>query len=53
MELINLPYDDSSLSCYPVSRNLYSPKKESNFEYIIKKVDYPELAFNEKLINIF
>ncbi|MDH7444667.1 SOS response-associated peptidase [Aquimarina sp. 2201CG14-23] len=51
-ELINLAYDDSTLEYYPVSRNLYSPKIESNSEYIIQKADYPELAFNMDLIGL-
>ncbi len=48
-ELVNLNYDDSSLSFYPVSRNLYSPKVESNSDYIIDRVEYPELAFNSEI----
>lgn len=51
-ELVDIPYDDSSLSFYPVSRNLYSKTKHSNDSYISERAEYPELAFNSDLAGL-
>ncbi|WP_298546244.1 SOS response-associated peptidase family protein [uncultured Aquimarina sp.] len=48
-ELVDISYDDSTISSYPVNRDLYSNKIDSNYQYIIQKVDYPELAFNTEI----
>lgn len=42
-ELLQCEYLESNLETYPVSKELFSPKIDSNKEEIIKKVNYPEL----------
>lgn len=42
-ELIRLDYPESNLETYPVSKDLFSPKVDSNVETIIDKVVYEEL----------
>lgn len=44
-ELIQTKYPDELLEVYPVSKDLFSPKIDSNHEDIIKKANYPELEF--------
>ncbi|RAJ16378.1 SOS response-associated peptidase [Olleya aquimaris] len=43
MELIAEPFPDSTLETYPVSKELFSPKVDSNTADSIKPVQYPEL----------
>lgn len=43
-EILNTSYPEESLDAYPVSRDLFSPKKESNIASIIDMVTYEELA---------
>lgn len=42
-ELINTEFPESNLETYPVSKDLFSPKVDSNMESIIEKYSYPEL----------
>lgn len=42
-ELVMTDYHDSNLEYYSISRDLFSPKKDSNNQDIISKVTYPEL----------
>lgn len=42
-EVIDQDMDDTGLRAYPVSKDLYSPKVDSNRPDIIEKVDYAEL----------
>ncbi|WP_127844566.1 SOS response-associated peptidase [Psychroflexus aestuariivivens] len=39
-DLIDLPFDDGLLNTYPVSRDLFSPKVDSNVDWILEEVDY-------------
>jgi putative SOS response-associated peptidase YedK len=43
-EIIQMDYPESQLDAYPVSKDLFSPKVDSNAESIITKIDYPELS---------
>lgn len=38
--------DDTSLNAYPISKDLYSPKIDSNRDDIIERIDYPELEIS-------
>lgn len=38
--------DDTSLNAYPISKDLYSPKVDSNRDDIIEQMDYPELEIS-------
>ena len=42
-DLIQCEYPDNLLEAYPVSKDLFSPKVDSNHEDILKKELYPEL----------
>lgn len=42
-EFLKHTYPESNLETYPVSKDLFSPKTDSNKEEIINKVNYPEL----------
>ena len=37
---------DTSLNAYPISKDLYSPKVDSNRDDIIERIDYPELEIS-------
>ena len=39
-ELIGLPYNDNDISSYPVSKNLFSPREDSNIPEILNKHHY-------------
>lgn len=43
-EIINLEYNEENLSAYTVSRDLFSPKVNSDVESILGAVDYVELT---------
>jgi putative SOS response-associated peptidase YedK len=43
-EIIQSEYPESSLEAYTVSKDLFSPKVDSNTEYIINILEYPELS---------
>ena len=43
-ELINMDYPENELDAYPVSRDLFSPKIDSNNAEITEKVDYADLS---------
>ena len=43
IELLNIDYPESKLETYPVSKDLFSPKVDSNVDSIIEKYDYSEL----------
>ena len=43
-EVINTDYSESNLETYSVSKDVFSPKVDSNVETIIEKVEYPELV---------
>lgn len=43
-DIIQSEYPESNLETYTVSKDLFSPKVDSNVETIIDKVVYPELA---------
>ncbi|WP_166961938.1 SOS response-associated peptidase [Yeosuana marina] len=43
-ELVNSNYPESKLNAYTVSKDLFSPKVDSNIESIISKIDYQELS---------
>jgi putative SOS response-associated peptidase YedK len=43
-ELLNMDYPEDQLETYTVSRDLFSPKVDSNTESILEKVDYLELV---------
>ncbi len=38
-KLINLPYQDDMLKTYPVSRDLFSPKIDTNIDWILDEVE--------------
>lgn len=44
-DLLNLEYPESLLETYPVSKELFNPKVNSDIETIIEKTEYPELVF--------
>lgn len=44
-DLLNLEYPESQLETYPVSKELFNPKVNSDIETIIEKTEYPELVF--------
>ena len=44
-DLLNIEYPESQLETYPVSKDLFSPKVNSDIETIIEKTEYPELVF--------
>ena len=44
-ELIDVEYNDDTIEAYPISKDLFSPRVDSNHEDIIQKVDYSELTF--------
>ena len=46
MSIINKDYPESKLETYPVSKELFSPKTDSNVVASIQKQDYPELALS-------
>ncbi|GAA4277569.1 SOS response-associated peptidase [Aquimarina mytili] len=50
-ELINVEYDDKTLSTYPVTQDLFKTKVETNNSEIIRQKEYPELGFVESLKN--
>jgi putative SOS response-associated peptidase YedK len=43
------PCDESNIMAYSISKDLFSPKVDSNREDILNYVEYPELAYNEEL----
>ncbi|WNH12544.1 SOS response-associated peptidase [Thalassobellus suaedae] len=43
-EIIHTNYSESKLEAYTVSKDLFSPKVDSNSERIIEVVNYPELS---------
>ena len=43
-ELMGLGYQEDELDPYPVSRDLFSPRVNSDVATITEKVDYPELS---------
>jgi putative SOS response-associated peptidase YedK len=42
-DIVTQAYPEEALESYPISRDLYSPKVDSNVETITNRVDYPEL----------
>ncbi len=44
--LVNTNYPENALAAYPVSKDVFSPKVDSNVDSIIKKVAYPDLEFS-------
>jgi putative SOS response-associated peptidase YedK len=42
-ELVNAEYPESELDSYPISRDLFSPRINSNRKNITEKFEYPEL----------
>jgi putative SOS response-associated peptidase YedK len=44
IEIVNSSYLDDNLQTYPVSKDLFSPKVDSNVETIVEKVEYSELT---------
>lgn len=42
-DVLKYSYPDQKLDTYPVSKDLFSTKINSDFETILKKADYPEL----------
>jgi putative SOS response-associated peptidase YedK len=47
------PCDESNIMAYSVSKDLFSPKVNSNRESILDYVEYPELAHDEELYRGF
>ena len=47
------PCDESNIMAYSVSRDLFSPKVDSNRADILNYVPYDELSYNEELYNGF
>lgn len=43
-ELLNTEFPESKLETHPVSKDLFSPKVDSNVESIIEKTEYAELS---------
>ena len=43
-ELIAAEYPEAELEAYPVSKDLYSPKVDSNRQDIVARIEYPELG---------
>lgn len=43
LDVIEQDLEDSEIKAYPVSRELFSPKKDSNRADIIEKIDYSEI----------
>ena len=46
MELLSDDLLEGELSTYPVSRDLYSRRMDTNYPEIIERVDYPEISIN-------
>ena len=42
-EIISIPYEEDELDPYPVSRDLFSPRVNSDVGTITDKIKYPEL----------
>lgn len=45
-ELVNSNYPENKLDAYSISKDLFSPKVDSNVDTIIKKMTYPELEID-------
>ncbi|RYH75530.1 SOS response-associated peptidase [Flavobacteriaceae bacterium 144Ye] len=44
-EILNTNYSEETLEAYPVSKDLFSPKIDSNVPSILRKVEYEELGY--------
>lgn len=51
-EIIKVPYNESTISVKPVSRDIYKNSVDSNNSEILNQVDYPELALDPDLEGI-
>ena len=47
------PCDASNIMAYSISRDLFSPKVDSNRADILNYVPYDELSYNDELYNGF